>query len=62
MGLVEESGWRITFDQISCVFLASLFAFTFFLLPLQSFWAEYTGAAQEIGQNVLKLDQKGRIS
>jgi hypothetical protein len=58
---MKASGWS-RLIKFHAVFPASLFAFTIFLLPLQSFWAEYTGAAQEIEQNLLKLDQKGRIN
>jgi hypothetical protein len=47
--------------QILKLFYFLLLAFKLFLLPLQSFWAEYTGAAQEIEQNLLKSEQKVRF-
>jgi hypothetical protein len=51
--------WNIVLKIEAFCFL--LFAFNLFLLPLQSFWAEYTGAAQEIGQNLLKLIKRAEL-
>jgi hypothetical protein len=59
-GFVMQALWVLSkAGQILKLFCFRLFAFCIFPLPLQSFWAEYVGAAQGIERKRLKLDQKG---